>query len=100
MRVDRRYRRYWILTGTLSLIIFHPFPFDISLTDSGGNPSPQAPSDLHARAVPHPEATQRPSPSSGGAAQRNKKILEILSGFETGLEKKQEEKLASFIHQE
>ncbi|SRR5579884_2446742 len=100
MRADRRYRRYWILTGTLSLIIFHPFPFDISLTDSGGNPLPQAPSDLHAQAVPHPEATPRSTLSSEGPAQKNKKILEILSRFETGLDKKQEEKLASFIHQE
>lgn len=96
MSVKQKYRRYWILTGTLGLFIFHPFASDLSLSDSRGlllhplstDPSHEV-SEKHASPFPQ-----------GGHSQKEKKIFEILSGFKTGLDKNQEKKLASFIHQE
>lgn len=101
MRVKQRYKRYWILTGTLGLIIFHPLSFDLSLTDSNGMSLPQLPADVPSQSALPREAPRRASPPSSGIhSQKERKILEILSRFETGLERKQEEKLAAFIHQE
>jgi soluble lytic murein transglycosylase len=97
MSVRQKYRRYWILTGTLSLFIFHPFSSDLSLSDSRGMPLHQLPAEPSF----HELSAKHPSPShQGGHSQKEKKILEILSGFKTGLDKSQEKRLARFIHQE
>ncbi len=49
----------------------------------------------------HEVTAKHPSSSHpGGHSPKEKKIFEILSGFKTGLNKNQERKLASFIHQE
>lgn len=97
MSARQKYRRYWVLTGTLSLFIFHPFSSDLSLSDSRGVPLHQPPGESSS----HEVSAKHPSPSyQGGGSRKEKKILEILSGFKTGLDKNQEKKLASFIHQE
>ncbi|NKE69927.1 lytic transglycosylase domain-containing protein [Nitrospiraceae bacterium HYJII51-Mn-bac16s-1-B09] len=96
MSVKQRYRRYWILTGTLGFFLFHPFSSDVSLSDPHNMPL-----HLPADPVPHEGSAKQGSPhSEGGHFRKEKKIFEILSGFETGLDKHQEKKLASFIHQE
>ncbi len=96
MSVRQRYRRYWILTGTLGLFLFHPLSSDVSLSDPHSMPL-----YLPADPVPHGGSAKQGSPhSQGGHSQKEKKIFEILSGFKTGLDKNQEKKLASFIHQE
>lgn len=101
MRVKQRDTRYWLLTGAVGLIIFYPISFDFSAADSKGTLLPQSPADFPAQAAPLQEAPRRSSPRPAGVpSPKEKKILEILSRFETGLEKKQEEKLAAFIHQE
>lgn len=96
MSVGQRYKRYWILTGTVSLFIFHPLSSDLSLSDPHNM-------SLHPPAEPvfQEGSARRLSPlSQGGHSQKEKKIFEILSRFKTGLDQHQEKKLASFIHQE
>lgn len=96
MSMRQKYRRYWILTGTLSLFIFHPFSFDLPLSDSRGLRPHHLPEDLPFQEI----SAKRASSLQGGHFRREKKIFEILSGFKTGLDENQEKKLASFIHQE
>ena len=93
MLEKQKYKRYCILTGALGLIIFHPISFDLSLIDSGGASWPQP-----SQAAPYQGA--RPASPPGARSPKEQKILDILSHFETGLQRKQEEKLAAFIHQE
>jgi len=96
MSVRRKYGRYWILTGTLSLFIFHPFSSNLSLPDTRGMMLHQLPAEPSSQGI----SAKHPSSHPGEAPQKEKKILQILSGFRTGLDKNQEKKLASFIHQE
>lgn len=94
--VKQKYRRYWILTGTLGLFIFHPFSTDLSLSDPRGMSLYHLPGESSS----HDVSAKQLSSSQGEHSHKEKKIFEILSGFKTGLDKNQEKKLASFIHQE
>lgn len=102
MSLKRRYRRYWVLTGAVGLMIFHPFSADLP---------PSIPDAVPSSTLPAPFPSDKTSPLNRSVSKeraakereqalKEKKIFDILSRFKTGLDPKQEEKLASFIHQE
>lgn len=97
MSVRQKYKRYWILTGTVSLFILHPLSSDLSLSDPHNLSLHQLPAEpsFHEASAKHPSSSHQ-----GGLSQKEERIFEILSRFRTGLSESQEKKLASFIHEE
>ena len=95
MQRAKRRRNGWILPGLLGLFLLHPFYADLSHPENEKELSPST-------EVPQPP----PAPASSvsdlhqRAAEREEKLLNILSQSVTGLTDEQEVKLASFISQE
>ncbi|MBI3802730.1 MAG: lytic transglycosylase domain-containing protein [Nitrospirae bacterium] len=102
MSLRRRYTRYWILTGAVGLMIFHPFSAQLPPVVPDAVPS----STLPAESVSKKLSTEsKPVTQERGLKEREpvskaKKVFQILSRFKTGLDAKQEERLAGFIAQE
>lgn len=104
MQTLRRCRKIWFVPGVLSLFLIHPLFSEVSSPESPlsseslkQSPLKEGPpsADRKIKLLAPPPALKKEP-----LHPKEKKIYDILSAFHTGLEDKQEEKLAVLIHKE